>query len=229
MGRDMEQELRALHAGEITGDEFARQTEAHWTRMAKVLHGRWDLPPAVDEEDIRQEMLLAAFEPKPQSGKTLLEKWDPARCAKLSRYVVFNSHADVAKKIHKQREAHRRKGTEEGRFPIAMSSLGMDLAWWAGDDTGLTADAGEGAERMEGRAAAREVLLRVLHTLSRIERVALRVLLHVGGDADAAARAIENSLPLAIATEVGSEQEALVLVERVMGRARDVARSEMEV
>lgn len=220
--RDMERELHALRSGEMTADQFARETEPHWNRMAKVLYARWPLPPSVDEEDIRQEMILAALEPKPRDGRTLMEKWDPQRATKLSRYVVFNAHADTTKEIHRLRDSPRRRGTEEGRFPVAMSVLRPDAAWWTDDADG---DDGEAAERLEERTAAREMLRSAIRRLSREDGLLLRVLLLVGGDVDAAAEKVDESFALSLACGVGSKREARERVERAMQSAAEVLRS----
>ena len=45
----------------MTFDQFVRSTAGDWTRLASYLRGRWQVPSAVDVDDVRQEMLLAAW------------------------------------------------------------------------------------------------------------------------------------------------------------------------
>lgn len=205
--RTMETELRQLRNGEITGDEFVRRTKKDFANLTRVTYRRWDLPAAMEPEDVQQELLLRTFEPKPQSGKTLLEKWDPARCAKLSRYVVFNAMADLSKSLQRQRE--------KGHYALAYSTLGEEEE----DRT----DHGEVASQSETALDAKLLLKKAQGRMKPSERLALRVLVRSEGDVEEAAQAIDRSVPWSIACDVGSVDEARVLLRLVVALVRECA------
>lgn len=103
----------ALHAyrdGEISFDELARATAEDWQRLAGHLMGKWHLPVTVTTDDVEQELLLACWQH--------VGRWDSDRGVTLSRYVVWNACALAVAFIHRQREAHRRRGTSPSRHPV---------------------------------------------------------------------------------------------------------------
>lgn len=219
MKRTMEKELEQLRAGQISGDAFVRATSGDWDALAASLVGRWEVPPGVDAEDMRQELLLAMWE------KDAVGTWDPARAVQLSRYVVWASATGAKAWLHKQRGAARHRGTAKSRFPVAFSSLVDGTS----DERG---EAGSAVERraQDGRATpdraaeARELLRRIFAALpTKRSRTALEVLLRVGGERGAAAEAIDADADLAIDCRVGSRDEARAVVGEALRLARAAA------
>lgn len=104
----------ASHRTRRAFDEFVRRTSADWDRMSRELFRRWQLPAAVQVEDVYAELLAAVWKVLPQ--------WDPAG-RPLADYLCWNAYAMARKWIHGQRDAYRRDGSSPGRFPIADASL----------------------------------------------------------------------------------------------------------
>ena len=94
--------------------EFVRRTGDDWGRMARELYRRWQLPAAVQPEDVLAELLAAVWR--------VLPGWDPNQ-RPLAEYVCWNAYALARKWLHRQRDAYRRDGKNHSRHPIAESSL----------------------------------------------------------------------------------------------------------
>jgi DNA-directed RNA polymerase specialized sigma24 family protein len=211
----MEGPLSRLRAGEIDVDVFLRETAPDWDAFAASLASRWEVPPGLDAEDVRQELLLALYE------KDLVGTWDPARAVQISRYVVWGTATSAKAHIHKARGALRHRGTAKSRFPLAEAGL---TSWHGGGsrETPLTRAADPGA-RPDEEAEARELVGRILAALPRRQRRALEVLLRCGGERGAAAEEIDGDPDLAIDCRVGSVAEARELLAAALRGARAVA------
>jgi hypothetical protein len=217
---------KALSALAETSDftTFAGETAEDYDRMAATLYRRWPLPAAVEESDVRQELLLALVEREGgEDTPRLVERWDPSRGNTLPQFVVFQSYAKAKRELHRQRGALRLDGRNPGRFPLAFSSLGGERVD-EGDDAergreGVTdADQEEQVERAEMVRGFRDLLG------GQVEREAFDALLLAGGCPDRAARMIDRDPGRSVRCRVGSEQEAAELVERVLDSLRRLAR-----
>lgn len=100
-------------------DEFIRRTGDDWSRMARELYRRWQLPAAVQPEDVLAELLTAAWRVLPQ--------WNPEG-RPLADFVCWNAYAQARKWINAQRDAYRRDGKNQSRHPIAASHLPSTVA-----------------------------------------------------------------------------------------------------
>lgn len=220
MAKTMERELAALRAGEMTEDEFVRATAGQWDAIAERIVRRWEVPPAIDAEDARQELLLALTE------QGLVGKWDPARQVPLSRFVVWTTCATAKAWLHAQRGALRHRGTSRSRFPLSEAACYRRGNGEAEDDRGPVAMArGEGSDP-EGIAGAREVVAAILALApTRRLRTALEVLLAAGGRVGVAAAMLEEDPELALDCRVGSPDEARACIREAMAAARDMARA----
>lgn len=217
MAKTMARELQSLRDGEITEDEFARATAGQWDALAERLVRRWELPPAIDAEDARQQLLLALVE------QGLVGKWNPARQVELSRYVVWTTCATAKAWLHKQRGAARHRGTARSRFPLSESSL-----------TRQGGDAGEGTRSPisdaacvdpdpERQADAREVVAALFELAPTVRvRTALRALLAAGGREEVAAAIIDGDPEMALDCRIGSRREALQAVRDAVETARSM-------
>ncbi len=162
--KTMNAELAALRVGVMTADDFVRRTFGDWSKLGEYLAGRWELPPGLDGEDARQEMLLALFESESVAS------WDPERSVPLARYVVWNACSETKQYLHKQRGALRWSGKAQSRFPLPFSALGRE------HDPEVVQQADQ-----DGRAEARQLLHAVGELLSEREREVWVLLVEVGG------------------------------------------------
>ena len=114
--KGLEAELAKLHRGRSSFDEFARATRGDWRRLAGYLRRRWQVPAAVEVEDVEQELLIAAWR--------AVDAWNPARGVTLRSYVVWTAATDAKKFLHRQRAALRRDDGAASRHDLAMSFVG---------------------------------------------------------------------------------------------------------
>lgn len=212
--------LRELREGARTFRDFYAASTADFDRMAVDIARSWEVPAGVDEEDVRQELLLAIVE------KDLVARWDPKRRTltggrgpTLERFVVWQSYTAAKRFIHRQRGALRRDGKAQSRHPLAFAGLhserseSMDYA-----DRGF-----EGVteatqhEQLEARELAAG--FRMLLGGDR-ERAAFDVLLAHGGTVGETVATILDNAAIAAACRVGDEAEALELVMRTLEEMR---------
>lgn len=105
----------ALARGEITRDQYVRETARDYDFLARRLEHFWELPRSIEHADIVQQLYLATFEHAP--------RWDPKR-APIGRYLVFNSMADTKKWLNGQRGA--RKGSDPSTFELLVDDVFVD-------------------------------------------------------------------------------------------------------
>jgi DNA-directed RNA polymerase specialized sigma24 family protein len=116
MSKRLEAALLALHHKETTFTRFARDTREDWDRLSGKMFGRWQLPAGVSDEDVRQEMLIGAWQG--------VARWDPSRGTPLATFVCWTACNKAAKWIHGQRKA--RHGKAPSRHPLTMGALGVN-------------------------------------------------------------------------------------------------------
>jgi len=142
-----------LARGEIDFNKFARLTMKDWERMARVLHRRWHLPPAVTEEDLQQELLYNAF-----------KSWSRYRSdgATPHAYLIFKAHARTMNHIHAQRGAG-----QSGCPGSRPSRLMTPISWTVDDETGL----GNPLDRSDGSKMQADRKLEAAETLGEVASV----------------------------------------------------------
>lgn len=92
----LHEQLRRVHAGEISFDTMARNTRADWRAMAQRLMQRpMLLPASVTVDDVAQEMLLAAWQ--------ALRNFDPSKGPALQTHVVWRAHTAAKRWLDGQR------------------------------------------------------------------------------------------------------------------------------
>jgi len=106
--------LARLHAGEIEFDEFTRATEREWSALAATLLGRYECPSAVGVDDVRQELLLAAW--------NAMRRWSGDGMP-LQSWCVMQASNYAKSYIHQQRGALRHRGTAPSRHPVAFATF----------------------------------------------------------------------------------------------------------
>lgn len=84
-----EEQLLCLRRGQMTFDEFWRETRGDWKRLSESLARKWSVP-AVEPSDVEQVMLIGCWH--------ALSKWRPRRGVTLKDYAVFQA-IDAAKKM----------------------------------------------------------------------------------------------------------------------------------
>jgi hypothetical protein len=183
----MSSALEKLRSGAMTFADFLVETKGDWRRMAAKLFGRWRLPCGVTEDDVEQEMLLAAWRsamnPPGKNGG-----WDPSRGVPLVTHVLWSAHAAAKKWIHTQRKAKRRDDRAPSRHPLSVSSMSIDAEGELGLASLLDVLAWRDPEQessAEGRAA-----LKLIPATANDPRgvAALEAWLRAGCDASEAAR-----------------------------------------
>lgn len=139
-------------------NEFVRRTGDDWGRMARELYRRWQVPAAVQPEDVLAELLTAVW--------SVLPEWDPDQ-RPLADYVCWNAYARARKWINKQRDAYRRDGKNQSRHPIAECNLPPANSRDGTDRRRSVIDQEESVwlqeslspeERVDGRRLGRELL-----------------------------------------------------------------------
>jgi DNA-directed RNA polymerase specialized sigma24 family protein len=149
--------LKALREGRLPFATFATATAADWRRLALHLMGRWDPGPAVDVEDVEQELRLGAW--------LAVGRWDPARGATIGRFVVYQACDRAKRFIHRQRRANRQKDRSPPRYDLAL-----------GDKVLRVVPAEVDVERVADHVLALESMLALL-PYSHAECIAAAVLL----------------------------------------------------
>lgn len=204
-------------------DEFVRKTGDDWGRMARELYRRWQVPAAVQPEDVLAELLAAAWQ--------VLPRWDPTR-RPLAEYVCWNAYARARKWINQQRDAYRRDGHSQSRHPISESSLpaadsrnGTDRRRSVLDQEGsVWLQAGVGPEdRLDGKQIAR----RIAETLPPDEAEAFLLLVeevaHPRPRSPEYRAARKLSGAARLRQNLSSDKRAMAYVGRVERHAADVA------
>ncbi len=216
----MAESVAALRAGTISFPEFQRRTLTEWTRVARWLMRRWETPDGVEEHDVVQELLLAAWHFTP--------KWDPKYGTQLSGYVVWNACDKAKKWIHTQRRAARRDDSAPSRHPVSLSSLGLE-EWQEERLAVVEPDVDRGIEQLdqaEGRARVVARLAQVAPFLSRFDCHALAVLVDANGDVEEAARDLWENPTTRLAFRLGSETGAQSAVHAVLQRTQSALASQ---
>jgi hypothetical protein len=224
----MDRALHQLRAGQMTFTAFERATRADWTRLARMVHQRWPLPPAVGVEDVRQEMLLALVIRKASSqNRTLIEKWGPERGVSLARYCVWNAIVAACRWLHPQRGAKKtaeNKGVA-GKSPSCFARPLSSFVREGDDGEARIPEPVVQAEQDQGRVVE-ELIAQVFQKLrSPSDRTCLRAYLVEEGDMRAAGEAAARDLTYldligGMRTEARSPREGRRAVNGAIRRAR---------
>ncbi len=92
--------LTALAEGRITFGDFAEQTKGDFIAIATTMARKWGtLPPALQVEDLAQEMLLAVY--------TSIPKHDPERQG-IRKYIVFSIWTAARRELHRHTQSKSR-------------------------------------------------------------------------------------------------------------------------
>lgn len=177
-------------------DEFLRENEKHFERMAAYILKRWKAPNDVSIADVAQELRIAAW--------IYARRYQPDRGKTPAQYVSWNAINKAKKYVHRQRHGRDDRGL--GRFDLLSS---------VGDVTTLMVD--EGAQPEVEFEIDRRERLRALvdRCASRAEAVCLIVLFEAEST-EVAARSIVNSPELRRICQVETEKEAARMVRKTV-------------
>lgn len=215
MDRVLDAGLLAVQAGSETFAEMERRTRPVWKRLAKYVARRWRQPLWSTEEDIEQELKLAAWD--------AIWKWDPKRGIPISSFVVYNACDKAKKRAHKCRGAKLSGNADKNpsRTEIVFSSM------YSGSDP---EDADRRIETLLRRESTQEYAVEQMELVDRVlavcknkrERAVVREAALAGlfedtlaldpmALAECAAR-IYADCSTRLACRIGSEQRALYVV-----------------
>lgn len=107
--------LDRLRQGEADFGAFAGATATDWRLLSHWLMRRYSLPPAVDAEDVQQEMLIECWRSVPL--------WRPDGGQPLKKWTVYRSVGQAKEWLHKQRNAYKRRNKSPSRHPLAFAGL----------------------------------------------------------------------------------------------------------
>lgn len=99
-------------------DQFARRTDGYWSVLARTLHERWVMPAGVEPADIKQELLLHAWQ--------AALNYDPSRGVPMRTHVVWRAVHDARRWIHQQRNAKRRSCRAPSRCEYRLPEDGFE-------------------------------------------------------------------------------------------------------
>ena len=115
MGRRAISPLEALTRGFAWDASPAGMMQ--WTRIARTILRRWKLPSWVSEDDVLQDVMLAAWLHAP--------RFEQGRGVSPESYVKWNAFHFAKKKAHKARGSYRHRGEDSApsRHDIPLSSF----------------------------------------------------------------------------------------------------------
>jgi DNA-directed RNA polymerase specialized sigma24 family protein len=214
---DFRDALLDLRSGAAAPAEFVARTQDVFARFARYLMRRWKTPSAVDQEDVEQELRLAAW--------AALWKWDPERGVPIDRFITFQCLDKAKKWMHRQRNAKRRDDSAAGRYALPFSAFTVhddqpaDSDRWASEQ----AVAEDDLARRQHEREALDALGDAAIVLDRPYRLCVGALVDAQGDIDEAVAAIvaDPALRLALRLEdIGS-------IDRTVRRSVRLAAKEL--
>lgn len=195
----MKDALNLVLEGRLSWDHFFHQTRDDWSRLARERMRRWRLPAGICEEDVAQELKIAAFR--------AAAEWDPGGMP-FDRFVIWRAVNAASKWIHTQRKAKRRDGKAQSRIAIPFSEFEVE------PEETTEAEQEATVERFE----------RIGSALNRLDEASQHVLVAImlaRGDLDGAAEDVYDDRSLRRTLRLDSVEHARRIVKRVAGEAID--------
>lgn len=161
-----------------------------------MLMRRWRLPAFVAQEDVEQEMRVAAC--------NAFKRFDPSKGTELSTFVLFSACDKAQKWLHQQRGASKQRSSCKSRIEVpvdfSISSTPQSLMTQASQEV-----------EMDRRTIYRCAFL---HTNSRSLRWGLMAMAHTGGDGLAAAYLLFSDQRTRERLRLDSPESAFPLIEK---------------
>lgn len=184
----------SAHArGEIDFAEFERQTGKVWRWWAGRLSRR-DVPSWLDEEDVRQELLIAAW--------AAATRWKEEKGAKPSTWIAQSAIRAARKSVMRARGVNRHtwRWDEASRHDVAT------------EDLEVVVDAAQ-----EDALLEREAVLDAFLEHGPEAALVLRAVAAADGDPEAAAEALYEDKQARLLCRLGSPQQARRFVRQWIG------------
>lgn len=204
-----DQAFDALVAGEMPFDRFAEVTSKHWNRISSWLFKRYELPTWVDEEDVRQDLLIAAW--------WATNRFDPERGVSFKGYLVFNSIDKAKKRLHKVRGANLHRA-DRARSRIERPFSAFEVK---GSKDLSRRDAGENSIEQvpvepdhDERVERREKLARARTVCGTVQELLTLRALYETDSLVAAARLLYQDIDARLACRIDDERHAYQVVHR---------------
>lgn len=207
----LEAGLRGVKRADETFDQFVRRTRDRWEQIAQLLHSRWDVPTWYTAEDIRQDILIAAWQ------YSWRHTADRSRMS-VERFTVWNGmHAaiKVATKARLGRRPHRGEGHG------VHSCYEIPVAVLSRDEYESTIDIAELASTpatQEDDVGRRLFFERQARKACGVERLVLCALARYG-NADCAVSAIYDDEDTRWMLKIGCEEDAAALVQAAIEKS----------
>jgi DNA-directed RNA polymerase specialized sigma24 family protein len=165
--------------------------------MARALMRRWQVPSAVTEEDVFQELCLGAWR--------AWQTWQAGRGSMTREaYAICSARLHAQRWMHEQRGALRRSGKAPSRFPTSESAVDSVAEPWV--------ESGQ----MEAVAFLERLRLALEACATKREQLALSALINELFDTDAAVRRLYDDDCVRQECQFGSRQQARAVVRRIM-------------
>lgn len=111
----MKEQLESVKLSKTTWADFVRETDSTWNMLAKRLMRHRRLPAAVSCDDVKQELLVAAW--------VHFERWSPDGGQPLNSYVVNGAMLSAKSWLAKQRNAKQSTHGAPSRCHLLYESL----------------------------------------------------------------------------------------------------------
>ena len=204
-------EIGRLAKGRLNWNQFVVRTDADWTRLAKKQLKRFKvLPAAVELDDIKQELLIAAY--------NAYSVWTPDGGQPLHRWVVLQSVQRCMDWINKQRRSYKQRCNEPSRIHVSVEAINerqpipLDNPY----DGFAVVDAVQEefvdikrrAEKMTAAAKAKAT--------TKLDRACFDALLRAFYDVDEAGRLLRADVSLRLSARLGSNADATRAIQRAI-------------
>jgi DNA-directed RNA polymerase specialized sigma24 family protein len=185
--------VQASHAharGEIDFAEFAKHTGKLWSWWASRLSRR-DVPSWLDEEDVRQELLVAAWR--------AADRWEESKGAKPATWIAQSAIRAARKSVMRARGVNRHtwRWDEPARHDVAIEDL----------ESSVDAE-------QENDLLGRGVLLSLAEEHGPIAALVARALAAADGDAEIAGLLLYEDSGVRLLCRFGNEAQAVKLVRQ---------------
>lgn len=200
---------RACASGEMGFAHFAAATERRWHWWARRL-ARSGIPAWLDEEDIKQDLLLEAWRALTRYNEA------KAKSQTVAQFVEFAAKYRAKKQVHRARGDDRHLWTwGPARYEIPFSALGKETDE---DDEAIAFDVPVDADQ-DRAAERREAVLALAREQDNLrDFFAIEAIAAANGDIDLAAQVLYGDLDARLLLRLPCERTARTIVGRVATR-----------
>lgn len=118
MTSSMDATCHLARTKQITFSDFYARTKLEWRRISRSILRRWDVPTWFGEQDVEQELILAAWR--------ATHTWRDGRGVAIGRFVVWNAYTMGKRAVHRARlgkRAHRNEAITKSRYEVFANDL----------------------------------------------------------------------------------------------------------